>query len=71
MPTREVIWSTGLPLFSSMLFASAAFHLSAMTSKASSQETGSNFPFLSNLPPVLRSSGWVRRSLPYMILGRK
>jgi len=35
----------------------ACFHFSAMTSKASSQLTGSKSPSLSNLPSFLRSSG--------------
>ena len=43
----------------------------AITSKASSQDTGVNSPSLSNSPPFLRSSGVVRRSPPYMILERK
>ncbi len=64
MPTREVICSGGLPLFSSRLCAIAAFHFSAMMSKASSQDTGSKSPSLSNLPFFLRSSGWVTRSWP-------
>ena len=34
-------------------------------------DTGMNSPFLSYLPAVLRSIGWVRRSWPYMILERK
>ena len=71
MPTREVTSSGGLPLFSSRLCWMAAFHFSAMRSKASSQDTGSNWPSLSYLPSFLRSSGWVSRSSPYMILDRK
>ena len=50
---------------------SASFHLAAIRSKASSQLTGTNSPFLSYWPSFLRSSGVVRRSLPYMILDRK
>ena len=42
----------------------ATFHLSAMTSNASSQDTGSKSPSLSYCPFFLRSSGWVRRSWP-------
>ena len=49
----------------------ASFHFSAMMSKASFQLTGVNSPFLSYTPFFLRSSGVVRRSLPYMILDRK
>ena len=52
-------------------FFSAALYFSAMMSKASSHDTGVNSPFLSYLPPVLRSIGLVRRSWPYMILERK
>src|SRR6476661_9811214 len=43
----------------------------AITSKASSHETGANSPFLSKAPPLLRSNGVVRRSPPYIILERK
>ena len=60
-----------MPMFDGPPFFSAALYLSAMTSKASSQETGSNSPFLSYLPFFLRRSGVVRRSSPYMILERK
>src|SRR4051794_9645130 len=42
-----------------------------MTSKASSQDTAVNSPFLSYLPALFRNIGWVRRSWPYMILERK
>ncbi len=52
-------------------FFSASLNFSAITSKASSQLTGVNSPSLSNLPPRLRSSGRVSRSVPYMILERK
>ena len=52
-------------------FFSAALNFSAMTSKASSHDTGVNSPFLSYLPPVLRSIGCVSRSWPYMTLDRK
>ena len=44
---------------------SAALHFSSMMSKACFQLTGVNSPFLSNLPSFMRSSGVVRRSLPY------
>ena len=50
---------------------SVALHFSAMMSKAWSQVTGVNSPFLSNLPSFMRSSGVVRRSLPYRIFERK
>jgi len=50
---------------------SASFHLVAIRSKASSQLTGMNSPFLSYLPDFLRIKGVVSRSLPYMILLRK
>src|SRR5688500_9319477 len=50
---------------------SAAFHFSAITSKAWSQLTGVNSPFLSYRPPFILSSGRVKRSSPYMILERK
>jgi len=43
----------------------------AISSNARSQVTGVNSPFLSYLPFVMRSSGWVSRSLPYMIFERK
>ena len=52
-------------------FFSASLNFSAMMSKASSHDTGVNSPFLSYLPPFLRSIGRVRRSWPYMILERK
>ena len=52
-------------------FFSAAFHFSAMMSKACFQVTGVNSPFLSYLPSFMRSSGVVRRSSPYMIFDRK
>ena len=47
------------------------FHFWAMTSKAWSQLTGVNSPFLSYWPFFIRSSGVVRRSSPYMIFDRK
>src|SRR6188472_259308 len=50
---------------------STALARAAITSKASSHDTGVSSPFLSNTPPFLRSSGVVRRSPPYMILERK
>lgn len=50
---------------------SASLNFSAMMSKAASQLTGVNSPFLSYLPSVMRNSGCVRRSAPYMILERK
>ena len=43
----------------------------AITSNASSQETGVKSPSLAYSPPCMRSSGVVRRSPPYMILDRK
>ncbi|EXI64352.1 MAG: hypothetical protein AW08_03734 [Candidatus Accumulibacter adjunctus] len=52
-------------------FFIAALHLSAMMSKACSQEIGVNSPFLSNLPSFMRSRGVVRRSLPYWTFDRK
>ena len=48
-----------------------AFHFSAMMSKALSQETGANSPFLSYRPFFMRSIGVRSRSSPYMILDRK
>ena len=60
MPTVE-----GPPAFK------AAFHFSAMSLNAPSQEIGVNSPFLSNLPFFMRSNGWVSRSSPYMIFDRK
>src|SRR4029079_3340324 len=51
--------------------ASAFLNCCATTSKASSQETWVNSPFLSYLPFFLRRSGCVRRSWPYMIFERK
>ncbi|MCY1466151.1 hypothetical protein D9M71_844070 [compost metagenome] len=53
------------------LALSAALNFSSMMSKAWSQLTGWNSPCLSYLPSFMRSSGWVRRSLPYMIFDRK
>ena len=53
-----------MPMAFGPLFLRAAFHFSAMTSKASSQETGSKSPSLWNLPFFLRRSGWVTRSAP-------
>ena len=50
---------------------SAFLNCSAITSKAWFQLTGWNSPSLSYLPPFMRSSGVVRRSLPYMIFERK
>ena len=60
-----------MPIPSGPFSARTFLTLSAMTSKASSQLTGSNSPFLSNCPFVLRISGVVSRSAPYMILDRK
>ena len=42
----------------------AAFHFSAMTSKARSQVTGVKSPSLWKRPPRMRSRGWVSRSRP-------
>src|SRR4051812_21582216 len=53
------------------LSLSTALARAAITSKASSHDTGVNSPSLSNTPPFLRSRGVVRRSPPYMILERK
>src|SRR5262249_59418569 len=50
---------------------SASLNFSAITSKASSHDTLVNSPSLSYLPPLLRSSGCVRRSWPYFTLERK
>jgi len=50
---------------------STRLNCAAMTSNASSQDTGSNSPSLAYTPLRLRSSGWVRRSRPYMIFDRK
>ncbi len=71
MPTVEVSLSAGLPALALRSLASAAFHFSAMMSKAWSQLTGANSPFLSYLPFFMRSSGLVSRSSPYMIFDRK
>ena len=60
-----------MPMDSGPLLFSAALNFSSITSKAFSQLTGVNSPSLSYWPPFMRSSGCVRRSLPYMILGRK
>jgi hypothetical protein len=54
-----------------MVLAMEAFHFSAMMSKAWSQVISRNSPSLSYLPLVIRSSGLVRRSSPYMIFDRK
>src|SRR6476620_7049206 len=50
---------------------SVALAREAITSKASSHDTGVSSPFLSHTPSFLRKSGVVRRSPPYMILERK
>ena len=50
---------------------SVAFHFSAMMSKAWSQVIGAKSPSLAYSPSRMRSSGWVSRSWPYMILERK
>ena len=50
---------------------STFFHCAAMVSKAMSQLTGWNSPFLSYWPFFMRKSGLVSRSSPYMILLRK
>ena len=50
---------------------STAFIFSAIVSKASSHDTGSNSPSLSKTPPRFLISGVVSRSAPYMILDRK
>ncbi|MBS1246010.1 MAG: hypothetical protein H6R47_209 [Proteobacteria bacterium] len=52
-------------------FLSDSLNLASITLKASSHDTGVKSPFLSYLPPFLRSSGVVSRSWPYMILDRK
>ncbi len=60
-----------MPTDSGPLALSATLNFSAMMSKACSQLIGWNSPCLSNLPSFMRSSGRVRRSLPYMIFDRK
>src|SRR5262245_59832628 len=60
-----------MPTLVGPFLARAALNCCAITSKASSQDTWVNSPFLSYLPFFLRSSGCVRRSSPYMILERK
>lgn len=60
-----------MPMPEGPLFFRAAFHFSAMIWKACSQVMGVKSPFLSNLPPFMRSSGLVSRSSPYMIFERK
>src|SRR5262249_16640731 len=52
-------------------FLSASLNFSAITSKASSHDTLVNSPSLSYLPPLLRSSGCVRRSWPHIPLEKK
>ncbi|MNY61657.1 hypothetical protein D3C86_1983600 [compost metagenome] len=53
------------------LLFKASLNLSSMMSKACSQLTGWNSPCLSYWPLLMRNSGWVRRSTPYMIFDRK
>src|SRR5215510_999261 len=60
-----------MPTLVGPFLARAALNCCAITSKASSQDTWVNSPFLSYLPLFLRNSGCVRRSCPYMILERK
>ena len=60
-----------MPTASGPCALSAALVFSAMMPKACSQLTGWNSPCLSYWPFFMRSSGWVRRSLPYMIFDRK
>ncbi|MNJ77072.1 hypothetical protein D3C77_744880 [compost metagenome] len=60
-----------MPIASGPLFFSASLYLAAMMSKALSQLIGWNSPCLSYWPLRMRSNGWVRRSLPYMIFDRK
>jgi len=50
---------------------SVALHFSSITSNACFQVIGVNSPFLSYLPPFMRSIGVVSRSFPYWILARK
>src|SRR4051794_32655860 len=71
-PSQIVHWpGPNMPPPLGPRFFRAALYFSAMMSKASSHDTGVNSPFLSYLPLVLRSIGFVRRSWPYMILERK
>ena len=61
-----------MPTAAGLVAFSAAFHFSAMMSKAWSHDIGVNFAVLViNLPSFMRISGLVRRSSPYMILDRK
>ncbi|MNO09068.1 hypothetical protein D3C81_2320370 [compost metagenome] len=60
-----------MPIDSGPLLLSASLYFCAMMSKAWSHVTGWNSPCLSYWPLRMRSNGWVRRSLPYMIFDRK
>src|SRR5215475_4846729 len=60
-----------MPTLVGPFLARAALNCCAITSKASSQDTWVNSPFLSYLPFFLRRSGCVSRSWPYIILERK
>ncbi|CSB69527.1 Uncharacterised protein [Vibrio cholerae] len=60
-----------MPTLVGPLVLSEAFHFSAITSNAVSQETGVNSPSLWYWPSFMRSSGVFKRSWPYMILERK
>src|SRR5262245_50524330 len=52
-------------------FLRASLNFPAITSKASSQDTWVNSPFLSKLPFRFRNSGYNRRSCPYITFDKK
>ena len=60
-----------MPTASGPFSFSTRLNCRAISSKAWSQETGWNSPSFANWPFLMRMSGWVSRSLPYMILERK
>ncbi|MCY1385292.1 hypothetical protein D9M69_736670 [compost metagenome] len=71
-PSQTVHWpEPNMPMDPGPLALRATLNFSSMMSNAWSQLIGWNSPCLSYLPSFMRSSGSVRRSLPYMIFDRK
>src|SRR6185503_4781942 len=71
-PSQMVHWpDPNMPTAVGPFSFSTRFHCAAITSNALSHVIGVNSPFLSYLPSVMRRSGVVSRSLPYMIFDRK
>ena len=60
-----------MPTASGPFSFSTRLNCRAISSKARSHETGWNSPSLANCPFLMRISGWVSRSAPYMIFDRK